>query len=183
MFSGDIFFFCGAFHDGGLGFTPHRKIEELRLRFGYLDFVLCSYGGPFCMRYIVLPWMYALPSLGEYNHTYNLITNVQNLVTVACLGFLWVRPPERGNGIAIVRRSTLHMLSSLAINVGVDSGEYYTGSLYDCRDFVFFLVCDGRCHRLRSRGELAAAADRDDPKSSMAATRRACGRRGPPWPQ
>jgi signal transduction histidine kinase len=134
MYSGDIVFFLrGIPMMAALALRPHRKLEELRLRFGYLDFVLLIVWWTFLYAYIVLPWMYAAPSLGPYNHTYNVVTNVQNMVLVLCLGLLWTRTagPWKTIYAHLFGSATLYTLSSLALNVASDKGEYYTGSLYD----------------------------------------------------
>jgi signal transduction histidine kinase len=87
----------------------------------------------FLYAYIVLPWMYAAPSLGPYDHTYNVVTNIQNMVLVLSLGVLWMRTagPWKTIYAHLFGAVTLYMLSSLALNVASDRGEYYTGSLYD----------------------------------------------------
>jgi signal transduction histidine kinase len=134
MFSGDIVFFLrGIPMMAALALRPHRKLEELRLRFGYLDFVLLFIWWTFLYAYVVLPWMYAAPSLGQYNYTYNVVTNIQNMVEVIWLGVLWMRTSGTWKTIYanLFGGATLYMLSSLAINVASDSGDYYTGSLYD----------------------------------------------------
>src|ERR1700687_2097385 len=92
LFPGDIVFFLrGIPMMAALALRPHRRREELRLRFGYLDFVLLFIWWTFLYVYVVLPWMYASPSLGVYNYTYNIVTNIQNMVVVASLGILWLR--------------------------------------------------------------------------------------------
>ncbi|MDQ1404407.1 MAG: two-component system, NtrC family, sensor kinase [Acidobacteriaceae bacterium] len=134
MFAGDIVFFLrGIPMMAALALRPHRKLEELRLRFGYLDFVLLIVWWTFLYAYTVLPWMYATPSLGPYNHTYNIVANIQNMVLVLCLSVLWVRTsgPWKTIYANLFGGATLYMLSSLALNVAIDKGEYYTGSLYD----------------------------------------------------
>ena len=134
LYPGDIVFFLrGLPIMAALALRPHRSSQELRLRFGYLDFILMFVWWTFLYVYIVLPWMYASPSLQQYNFTYNVLTNVQNTVTVICLGVLWLRSTGIWKTVYahLFGGSALYMLSSLAINVGVDSGHYYTGSLYD----------------------------------------------------
>jgi signal transduction histidine kinase len=134
MYSGDIVFFLrGIPMMAALALRPHRRLEELRLRFGYLDFVLLIVWWTFLYAYIVLPWMYAVPSLGPYNHTYNVVTNIQNMVLVLSLGILWMRTagPWKTIYAHLFGSATLYTLSSLALNVASDKGEYYTGSLYD----------------------------------------------------
>jgi signal transduction histidine kinase len=134
MFSGDIVFFLhGIPMMAALALRPHRRLEELRLRFGYLDFVLLIVWWTFLYAYIVLPWMYAAPSLGPYNHTYNVVTNIQNMVLVLSLGVFWMRTagPWKTIYANLFGGAALYMVSSLALNVASDRGEYYTGSLYD----------------------------------------------------
>jgi signal transduction histidine kinase len=134
MFSGDIVFFLrGIPMMAALALRPHRKLEEMRLRFGYLDFVLLFTWWTFLYAYVVLPWMYASPSLGLYNHTFNVVTNIQNMVIVVTLALLWMSTTGLWKTIYanLFAGAALYTLSSLAINVAADKGEYRTGSLYD----------------------------------------------------
>jgi len=134
LYAGDIVFFLrGIPMMAALALRPHRRLEELRLRFGYLDFVLLFTWWTFLYVYIVLPWMYASPSLQQYNFTYNVVTNIQNMVVVISLAILWMRSSGTWKTIYanLFGGATLYMLSSLMINVGSDTGVYFTGSLYD----------------------------------------------------
>ena len=159
MFSGDIVFFLrGIPMMAALALRPHRRLEELRLRFGYLDFVLLIVWWTFLYAYIVLPWMYAAPSLGPYNHTYNVVTNIQNMVLVLSLGFLWMRTkgPWKTIYANLFGAATLYMLSSLALNVASDRGEYYTGSLYDLpmiSSFLWFALAGIIAYQKREKVE------------------------------
>jgi len=131
---GDVVFFLrGIPMMAALALRPHRKREDLRLRFGYLDFVLLLIWWTFLYVFVVLPWMYAAPSLGMYNYTYNVVTNIQNMVVIVSLGVLWLRSGGAWKTVYanLFGGAALYMLSSLAINVASDSGVYYTGSLYD----------------------------------------------------
>ena len=92
LYPGDIIFFLrGVPLMAALGLRPHLKRGEMQLRFGYLDFVLLLSWWVFLYVFVVLPWMYAEPSLGQYNFTYDVITNVQNMVTVIWFGVLWLQ--------------------------------------------------------------------------------------------
>ena len=83
MYPGDILFFLrGIPMMAAIALRPHRKRGEIQLRFGYLDFVLLLIWWTFLYVFVVLPWLYAAPSLGQYNHTFNLVTNIQNMVIV-----------------------------------------------------------------------------------------------------
>ena len=134
MYGGDILFFLrGIPMMAALALRPHLKRGEIQLRFGYLDFVLLLIWWTFLYVFVVLPWMYATPSLGQYNHTFNLITNVQNMVIVVGWAILWLQSSGAWRIIYanLFGASTIYMFSSLAVNVAIDNHSYYTGSLYD----------------------------------------------------
>src|ERR1700682_582862 len=134
LYPGDIVYFLrGIPMMAALALRPHRKPGELHFRFGYLDFVLLLIWWTYIYVFVVLPWMYATPALAQYNYNYNLLTNIQNMVVVAGFGILCLR--TRGVWRVVYANllgaATLYMLASVTINVAIDRGEYYTGSLYD----------------------------------------------------
>src|SRR5262245_10568741 len=142
LYPGDIIFFLrGVPLMAALALRPHLKRSEMQLRFGYLDFVLLLSWWVFLYAFVVLPWMYAEPSLGQYNFTYDVITNVQNLVTVVWFGVLWLqsRTAWRTVYAHLFGADVMYMLSSLVINVGIGLKEYHTGSLYDLPLVASFL--------------------------------------------
>jgi signal transduction histidine kinase len=163
MFSGDIVFFLrGIPIMAALALRLHRKQEELHLRFGYLDFVLLFVWWTFLYAFVVLPWMYASPSLGEYNYTFNVITNIQNTVIVVWLAILWMRTTGAWKTVYanLFGAATLYMLASLSIDVASDSGDYYTGSLYDLpmiSSFLWFALAGVIAYQ--NREELEAPAE------------------------
>src|SRR5712692_174393 len=138
------------------GLFPHRRGGENRLRFGYLDFVLLLMWWTFFYIFSVLPWMYATPSLGQYNHNYNVVTNIQNMVVVVGFGILALR--TRGAWRTVYANLfgavTLYMLASLALDVASDVKEYYTGSLYDIpliSSFLWFALAGVIAYQLRDK--------------------------------
>ena len=86
-----VFFLRGIPMMAALTLRPHLKRGELRLRFGYLDFALLLSWWIFLYIFIVLPWMYAVPSLAEYNYNYVLLHNIENMIIVGGFGYLWLR--------------------------------------------------------------------------------------------
>jgi signal transduction histidine kinase len=167
LYPGDIVFFLrGIPMMAALALRPHRKPEELRLRFGYLDFVLLFIWWTFLYVYIVLPWIYAASSLGQYNYTYNVVTNIQNMVVVVCLGILWLRSGGAWKTVYanLFGGATLYMLSSLVINVANDSGDYYTGSLYDLpliSSFLWFALAGVIAYQNRQKLDAPFQAGND----------------------
>ncbi len=172
MFSGDVVFFLrGIPMMAALALRPHRRLEELRLRFGYLDFVLLFVWWNFLYVYVVLPWMYAAPSLEQYNYTYNLVTNIQNTVVVGCLGILWMRSVGVWKTVYanLFGGATLYMLSSLAINVAIDNGQYYTGSLYDLPlifSFMWFAMAGLIAYQNREKLDAPVVPGSDDTEAA-----------------
>ncbi len=142
MYAGDILFFLrGIPMMAALALRPHLKRGEIRLRFGYLDFVLLLIWWTFLYVFVVLPWLYATPALGQYNLTFNLITNIQNMVIVVGWAILWLQSSAAWRIVYanLFGASTIYMFSSLTINAAIDNHRYYTGSLYDLPLLSHFL--------------------------------------------
>ncbi|HYL87082.1 MAG TPA: HAMP domain-containing sensor histidine kinase [Candidatus Angelobacter sp.] len=168
LYPGDmIFFLRGIPMMAALAMQPDRRRGELRARLGYLDFSLLLTWWTFIYVFFVLPWIYASPSLPQYNHNFNLITNIQN--TVIVIGYLvfWLRSRAAWKTVYanLVGASILYMLSALIIDVRVDTGEYYTGSLYDLpliSSFFWFALAGLVAYRNRSELEALAGEDSSD---------------------
>lgn len=142
MYPGDIIFFlCGIPLMAALALRPHLKRSEIQLRFGYIDFILLLAWWIFLYAFVVLPWMYAEPSLGQYNVTFDWINTIQSMVIVVGFGVLWLR--SRGTWRMVYANlfgcQALHMLSTLMINVAIDLKVYHTGDLYDLPLVASFL--------------------------------------------
>ena len=165
IYAGDIIFFLkGIPIMAALALQPHRRRGEVPMRFGYLNFVLLLTWWTFLYAFVVFPWMYAVPSEGQYNYNYDLITNIQNMVIVIGLGVLWLK--ARGGWRVVYANlfgsATMYMLSSLTINVAISLNKYSTGSLYDLpliSSFLWFGLA-GVIAYLK-RAELDAAVDSD----------------------
>jgi signal transduction histidine kinase len=142
MYPGDIIFFlCGIPLMAALALRPHLKRSDIQIRFGYIDFVLLLAWWIFLYAFVVLPWMYAEPSLGPYNLTFDWINTIQSMVILIGLGGLWLssRGAWRSVYANLFGGQSLHMLSSLMINVAIDLKVYHTGSLYDLALIASFL--------------------------------------------
>jgi len=142
LYAGDIVFFIrGIPVIAALALRPHRKRGELRLRFGYLDFVLLLTWWVYLYFFVVLPWMYATPSVGQYNFNFNLLANIQNMLIVCGFGVFWLRSSGAWRLVYanLFGAAALYMLASLSLDVANDAGEYYTGSLYDLPLLASFL--------------------------------------------
>jgi signal transduction histidine kinase len=133
-YPGDIVFFLrGIPVMAALALRPHLKRGELRMRLGYLDFTLLLTWWTYLYVFIVMPWIYASPAAAQYNYTFNVVTNIQNMVIVVGLAILWLKASGAWRIVYanLFVATTLYLLSALAIDVASDAGEYYTGSLFD----------------------------------------------------
>jgi signal transduction histidine kinase len=133
-YPGDILFFLrGIPVMAALALRPHLKRGELHMRFGYLDFAVLLTWWTYLYVFFVMPWIYASPSAAQYNFAFNVVTNVQNMVIVISLGWLWLRSSGAWRVVYanLFVATALYLLSALAIDVASDSGEYFTGSLFD----------------------------------------------------
>src|SRR5437899_10015581 len=154
---GDILFFLrGIPMMAALALRPHLRRGEIQLRFGYLDFVLLFVWWTFLYVFVVLPWLYAAPSLGQYNHTFNLVTNIQNMVIVVGWAILWLQSSGAWRVVYanLFGASTIYMFSSLTINVAIESHKYYTGSFYDLQllsTFLWFAFAGVIAHQNQDR--------------------------------
>ena len=164
-----IFFLRGIPVMAALTLRPQLKRGEVQFRLGYLDFMLLLGWWIFLYIFIVLPWMYALPMLAEYNFNYILLHNIENVVICAGFGYLWFR--SRGAWRVVYAHlfgaSALYMLSSLTINISLELNRYYTGSLYDLplvASFLWYAFAGVVAYELRAN--LDASSD----ETSEAAT-------------
>src|SRR5579859_2370326 len=87
----------------------------------------------FLYVYVVMPWLYASPSVAQYNFGYEIVTNIQNTVIVVGLGFLWLRTRGAWRLVyaGLFGGAALQMTASLFINVGINLKTYKTGSWFD----------------------------------------------------
>jgi signal transduction histidine kinase len=140
--SWDMFvFFRGIPIIAALALRPHLRFGEDRSRLGYLDFALLLTWWAFLYVYVVLPWMYATPSLPDYNHNFNLLANLQHMIILCGLGALWLKSSGKWRLIYahLFAASACYMLASLTVNVANDQNIYFTGSLYDLPVISSFL--------------------------------------------
>lgn len=142
LYPGDVTFFLhGVPTMAAMALRPHLKRGELRLRFGYLDFVLLLAWWVFLYAYAVLPWLYASPSLGQYNFAYDIVSNIQNALIVVGFGFLWLRARGAWRLVyaSLFSASAMYMIASLLINVAINLKQYKTGGAYDLPMVASFL--------------------------------------------
>jgi len=161
--AGDIIFFLhGIPLIAALALRPHRRRGELRLSLGYLDFALLLTWWTFVYVFVVLPWMYATPTLETYNTNYNVLAYIQQSVATAGFAFFWLRARGawRSVYLQLFGATALYMLSSLLLNLAIARDSYYTGGVYDLPLMTVFCWYGlAGLNAFRLRNELNAAVD------------------------
>jgi signal transduction histidine kinase len=142
LFAGDIIFYLrGIPLIAALALMPHRRRGDLHLGLGYLDFGLLLTWWTFLYVYVVLPWMYATPTLDIYNTNYNTLTYLQHFLVTIGFAVCWLR--TRGAWrlvyLNLFAATSLYMLDSLVTNIAIGRNVYYTGSWYDLPMMTAFL--------------------------------------------
>jgi signal transduction histidine kinase len=163
LFVGDIIFYLrGIPLIAALALVPHRRRRELHLGLGYLDFALLITWWTFLYVFVVLPWMYATPTLTTYNTNYNILTYLQHfLITIGfALCCLRTRGAWRIVYVNLFGATALYMLDSLATNIAIARNAYYTGSWYDLPILTaFFWYGIAGLIAFRKRNELDSLID------------------------
>ena len=161
--AGDIIFFLhGIPLIAALALRPHRRRGELRLSLGYLDFALLLTWWTFVYVFVVLPWMYATPTLETYNTNYNVLAYIQQSVATAGFAFFWLRARGawRSVYLQLFGATALYMLSSLLLNLAIARDSYYTGGVYDLPLMTVFCWYGlAGLNAFRLRHELNAAVE------------------------
>jgi signal transduction histidine kinase len=163
LFVGDIIFYLrGIPLIGALALVPHRRRGNLHLGLGYLDFALLITWWTFLYVFVVLPWMYATPTLEIYNTNYNTLTYLQQFLITIGFAVCWLR--SRGAWrtvyLNLFAPSALYMIVSLATNIAIARNAYYTGSWYDLPMITaFFWYGMAGLIAFRKRDELDTPVD------------------------
>jgi len=128
-----VFFMRGIPLIAALALRPHRRRGELQMSLGYLDFALLLAWWAFIYVFVVLPWMYASPSVDTYNTNYNLLAYIQQFFVSAGFAIFWLRARGAWRSVYfhLFGATALYMLCSLITNLAIAKHAYYTGSLYD----------------------------------------------------
>jgi signal transduction histidine kinase len=100
---------------------------------GYLDFGLLLTWWTFLYVYVVLPWMYATPTLEVYNRNYNILTYLQHFLITIGFAVCWLRTQGAWRTVYfhLFAPTALYTVDSLITNIAIARNAYYTGSWYD----------------------------------------------------
>ncbi len=116
-----------------VGLRPHRSEAGQKFRVGALDFLMLVVWWVFLYAFVVFPSQYVSLNVAEYDRNFGPLYMVESGVLVLVLGIA-----SRGAStgwkmvyLNLMGASALYALDSQAVNLGLTTGAYYTGSLYD----------------------------------------------------
>ncbi|HET6932946.1 MAG TPA: ATP-binding protein [Candidatus Acidoferrum sp.] len=130
----DIFLFLGLVPLVAATALEPQKAHDSRLRsFGLLDLSILILYSLYLFAFFVYAYRLLPGDLAIYNHNFNVADSIGNQLFAVATGVAFIR--ERGAWRPVYRlfffSAAAHALSSDLINVAIDTGGYYTGSLYD----------------------------------------------------
>jgi signal transduction histidine kinase len=116
-----------------VGLRPHRTEVEQKFGVGTLDFMLLLVWWVFLYAFIVFPSQYVSVNVAEYDRNYNSLYLIECVALVLVLGIAaqGARAGWKMLYLNLMAASALYAVDSGAVNLSVNNGGYYTGSLYD----------------------------------------------------
>jgi signal transduction histidine kinase len=116
-----------------VGLRPHRAEDEGRFRAGTLEFLLLLVWWLFLYAFVVFPSQYIFAAKPIYLRNFATLYLVEAGVLVLVLGISARGAPAGWKLVYLnlMAASALYALDSQGLAFAFDSGNYYTGSLYD----------------------------------------------------
>jgi signal transduction histidine kinase len=116
-----------------VGLRPHRRDGRQKFHVGALDFLMLVVWWVFLYAFVVFPSQYVSLNVAEYDRNFGPLYTVESGVLVLVLGFAARGAPAGWKMVYLnlLAASATYALDSQAVNLGLTSGSYYTGSLYD----------------------------------------------------
>ena len=131
---GDIVLFLHAVPlMAAVALRPHRPQAEGRLYFSTLNLLMLVAWWVFLYAFIVFPDEYIVLNIPVYSRSYDVLYLLENLLLTAFFGIAAAGSQDAWKKIYwnLFGAAGLYTVASVAINLAIDHGRYYTGSLYD----------------------------------------------------
>ncbi|HXY02561.1 MAG TPA: HAMP domain-containing sensor histidine kinase [Terriglobales bacterium] len=112
---------------------PHRTQDQKNLHFSSLNSLMLLIWWIFLYAFVVFPDEYVRWNSVISSRNYDALYLVENLVLLAALGLLSAKVQNRWKRVYwnLFLAAMLYTLSSLAMNVAITRGQYFTGCWYD----------------------------------------------------
>lgn len=116
-----------------VGLRPHRAEREARFRGGMLEFLLLLVWWLFLYAFIVFPAQYIAvnPGLYEKNFAALYLAETAVFLLALCVAARGATSGWRLVYFNLIGASLLYAVASQALSYALDTGKYYSGSLFD----------------------------------------------------
>jgi signal transduction histidine kinase len=141
-FNVDTIFYLNAIPMiAALVLQPHRRRDNRKPSYGYVDFGLILGWWLYLYAIAVIPWEYVRPDSKQYVLAFSAISFLENLVFVGGAVFLFTKASGywRRTYAHLAAARAVYVIRLLAIQVVAGRGTYSRGSLYDLPLLVSFL--------------------------------------------
>ena len=112
---------------------PHLPGEFKKIVLSAIDWTMLLLWWLYMYVFLVFPSQFIRPNQPQYDNSYNTLYLAENLVWLALLAIFFMTTRNEWNVIygQLLAAGTLYIVASRLINLAIQSGAYYTGSIYD----------------------------------------------------
>jgi signal transduction histidine kinase len=116
-----------------VGLRPHRAEPEQKFRGGTLEFLLLLVWWGFLYAFVVFPSQYVVTNPAIYRRNFATLYLIETGAFLLVMGVSARGAPAGWKMVYLnlMGASALYALDSQGLSLALDSGKYYTGSLYD----------------------------------------------------
>ena len=133
-FIGDIVYFLHTIPlIAALTMQPDKRGDGRFVVYRYVDFAVILCWWVYLYLFVVLPWQYIVVDRAQYNHAYNIVSTLENLVFTAGAAVLSVKATGRWRRIYahLTGAGATYTFGSLLVEFSIHQGVYPAGSLYE----------------------------------------------------
>ena len=141
-FNVDIVFYLHAIPMiAALAVQPHKRPDERKMVYGYVDFGLILCWWLYLYVFAVIPWQYVAADSRHYVQAFSAISLLQNIVFVGGAAYLFTQATGYWRRIYahLAAARAVYVVRLLVIQLVVGRGTYTRGSLYDLPLLISFL--------------------------------------------
>jgi signal transduction histidine kinase len=141
-FNGDIIFFLHTVPMiAALTVQPHRRSQDQKMPYGYVDFGLLFCWWLYLYVFAVIPWQFVVPEPNNYLKSYTIITAFENVIFVGGAVLLSTRAAGYWRRIYahLAGAGAVYTLRFLVHQLAINERTYSRGSLYDLPQLISLL--------------------------------------------
>jgi signal transduction histidine kinase len=112
---------------------PHLPGEFKKIVLSAIDWTMLLLWWLYMYVFLVFPSQFIHPNQTQYDNSYNMLYLAENLAWLALLALFFMTTRNEWKFLygQLLAAGTLYIVASRLINVAIQNGAYYTGSVYD----------------------------------------------------